>query len=80
MLGGLLIKSGLSRMRARLDHTEFGGAPLFGTNSVCIIGHGASSAKAIKNAIRVAGEFVNQRVNEHIQETLEQAHQGSATR
>jgi glycerol-3-phosphate acyltransferase PlsX len=75
MLGGLLIKSGLSRMRERLDYTEFGGAPLLGTNSVCIIGHGSSSAKAIKNAIRVAGEFVTQRVNEHIQETLERFHQ-----
>ena len=75
MLGGLLMKSGLSRMGKRLNSTEFGGAPLLGTNSVCIIGHGASSAKAIKNAIRVAGEFVSQRVNEHIQEILERAHQ-----
>ena len=80
MLGGLLIKSGLSRMRKRLDPTEFGGAPLLGTNSVCIIAHGASSAKAIKNAIRVAGEFVSQRVNEHIQETLERSHQGIVNR
>ena len=70
MMGGLLIKPTLGRLKRRLDYTEFGGAPLLGVNGICIICHGASSAKAIKNAIRVAGEFVKFHVNEKIQTLL----------
>lgn len=70
MIGGLLIKPTLSRLKRRLDYTEFGGAPLLGVNGICIICHGSSSAKAIKNAIRVAGEFVKFNVNEKIQTIL----------
>ncbi|MFH1858184.1 MAG: phosphate acyltransferase PlsX [Candidatus Omnitrophota bacterium] len=69
-VGGLLIKSSLSRLKKRLDYAEFGGAPLLGVNGICMIGHGSSSAKAIKNAIRVAKEFVKNNVNEQIQTIL----------
>ncbi|MEW6601480.1 MAG: phosphate acyltransferase PlsX [Nitrospirota bacterium] len=41
----------------RTDYTEYGGAPLLGIGSPCIIGHGRSTSKAIKNAIKVAGAF-----------------------
>ena len=70
MMGAMLIKPTLSRLKRRLDYTEFGGAPLLGVNGICIICHGSSSAKAIKNAIRVAGEFVKFNVNEKIQTIL----------
>ena len=69
-MGALLIKPTLSRLKKRLDYTEFGGAPLLGVNGSCIICHGGSSAKAIKNAIRVAGEFVTSQLNEKIQTIL----------
>lgn len=70
IMGGFLIRSSLSRLKKRLDYTEFGGAPLLGVNGTCIICHGASSPKAIKNAIRVASEFVKHRLNEQIQTIL----------
>ncbi len=70
MLGGLLMMPVLSRLKKRLDYTEFGGAPLLGVNGICIICHGASSAKAIKNAIRVAGESIQSGMNEKIQTLL----------
>lgn len=57
-LGGLLLKPALKRIAKRMDYTEYGGAPLLGVNGVCIIAHGSSNAKAIKNAIRVAMESV----------------------
>jgi glycerol-3-phosphate acyltransferase PlsX len=41
-----------------------------GINGVCIICHGKSGAKAIKNAVRVASEFVSQNVNEHIESNI----------
>jgi glycerol-3-phosphate acyltransferase PlsX len=45
-------------MKAKMDYAEYGGAPLLGVNGVCIIGHGRSDAKAIRNAIRAAADAV----------------------
>lgn len=53
-----------------IDYSEYGGAPLLGINGTCIISHGSSSPKAIKNAIKQADEFINNKVNQHIQEDL----------
>ena len=41
-----------------LDYSEIGGAPLLGVGGVSVICHGGSSAKAIRNAIRVAAQAV----------------------
>ena len=70
-VGALLSQPAFSRFKKRIDYTEFGGAPLLGTNGACIICHGASPVKAIKNAIRVAAEWVQLNVNEHIKTALE---------
>jgi glycerol-3-phosphate acyltransferase PlsX len=53
-----------------MDYAEYGGAPLLGVNGTCIIAHGASSPKAIKNAIRLAERLLTHQVNSHIQEDL----------
>jgi len=45
-------------IREKFDYNEYGGAPLLGVKGICIVGHGRSKAKAIKNAIRMAEEFV----------------------
>ena len=52
-LGGMLIRSDVRRLRARVDWREFGGAPLLGIDGVAVVAHGRSDARAIKNAIRV---------------------------
>jgi len=52
--------------RKRLDYAEYGGAPLLGLNGVCIKAHGKSSALAIKNAVRVATQAVENDVVGHI--------------
>jgi len=57
--GALLIKSGLKEMKAKMDYTEYGGAPLLGVCKPVIKAHGSSNAKAIKNAIRQAADFTN---------------------
>jgi len=44
----------LKRVFRVLDYAEYGGAPLLGVNGVSIVCHGASSPRAIKNAIGVA--------------------------
>src|SRR6266498_4734823 len=71
LAGAALSKRAFARMRRRVDYTEMGGAPLLGINGASIICHGASPVKAIKNAVRVAAEWVKSGVNEHIKTALE---------
>jgi len=60
----------LTRLRARVDYSEFGGAPLLGVKGVVIIAHGRSDAKAIANAIGVAQRLAEKDVNKRITEEL----------
>jgi glycerol-3-phosphate acyltransferase PlsX len=69
-MGALLLKPALGRMRRRMDYAEYGGAPLLGVNGISIIGHGRSSAKAIKNAIRAAKTSVERDLNGDIAHEL----------
>lgn len=69
----LLIRKKLSAIRARLDPSEYGGAPLLGVNGVTIIAHGSSNPHAIRNAIRTAAnEALVRNVNSEIVEILAQ--------
>jgi len=70
-LGFLLLKPAFRRFKRRIDYAEYGGAPLLGINGVSIICHGRSSPKAIKNAIRVARDFVVGEINRHIRDDIE---------
>jgi glycerol-3-phosphate acyltransferase PlsX len=54
----------------RYDYHEHGGAPLLGIDGICIICHGSSSDKAIKNGLAVAARYVNARLNARIVEEL----------
>src|SRR5439155_482657 len=56
-VGSLLTRRALRRFRRRVDYSEYGGAPLLGVASVTIVGHGRSSAKAVRNAIAMAYGF-----------------------
>jgi len=69
-VGALLSRSAFSDFKKRLDHTEYGGAPLLGLKGVCFITHGSSNANAIKNAIRVAAEFAERGINDTIEKEL----------
>ena len=70
-LGYYLIKPHFLNFKKMVDHSETGGAPLLGVNGVCIIAHGVSSPKAIKNAIIRAKELVEKKMNDHIREDIE---------
>lgn len=69
-LAALLGRKAFYSLKSKMDYAEYGGAPLLGIDGICIICHGSSSAKAIKNAIRVAGEEVIKNVNKHIVESV----------
>jgi glycerol-3-phosphate acyltransferase PlsX len=66
-VGALLSRSAFSDFKKRLDHTEYGGAPLLGVRGVCIITHGSSNPNAMKNAVRVAAEFSQRGINDSIE-------------
>lgn len=76
-LGALLVKPAFSEIKRSYDYQEYGGVPLLGVNGISIICHGSSTAKAIKNAIRVAEQMRVKSVNEHIAQKLASMEGGS---
>ncbi len=58
-VGSLLTRRALRRFRRRVDYSEYGGAPLLGVAGIVIVGHGRSSAKAVRNAIAMAYRFAS---------------------
>ncbi|MCK8827249.1 phosphate acyltransferase PlsX [Natroniella acetigena] len=70
-LGGLLLKPAFSRVKKKMDYTEYGGAPLLGINGIVIISHGSSNAKAIKNAIKIAQESIEARLIDSIKANID---------
>ncbi len=73
-LGSLLARRALRRFRRRVDYSEYGGAPLLGVAGVAVVGHGRSSAKAVRNAVamtyRFAAERFIERVDRHLSTTV----------
>jgi len=69
-IASLLIMPALRKLRNKLDYAEYGGAPLLGVAGGCIICHGSSKAKAIKNAIRVAKDYAEMNVVQHIRDII----------
>ncbi len=59
-VGYLLSQQAYRRFRKRLDYSEYGGAPLVGVNGLCVVGHGRSSPKAVRNAVAMAARFVRE--------------------
>lgn len=57
-LGALMAKPAFKRVKATMDYTEYGGAPLLGINGGIIKAHGSSDAKAFVSAIRQARQYV----------------------
>jgi glycerol-3-phosphate acyltransferase PlsX len=69
-IGAFLSMPAFRALKKEIDYSEYGGAPLLGVNGVCIISHGSSSAKAIKNGINEAAEFIQHQVNQHIVDAI----------
>lgn len=70
LCGAVLAQGAFRALKAKGNYETYGGSPLLGVNGVVIIAHGSSSALAIRNAVRVALETVENRVNERIEQAL----------
>jgi glycerol-3-phosphate acyltransferase PlsX len=73
-MGALLAKGAFEDVKKRTDYAEYGGAPLLGVKGGCIISHGRSTAKAVKNAVRVARDFATNRIDTKIREKISILH------
>ena len=72
-IGALMMrKKVFVNMKKEVDKDEYGGAPLLGIDGCAIISHGASNAKAIKNAIFQAITYTSSGVNKEIEDLLTQ--------
>ncbi|MCD6256894.1 phosphate acyltransferase PlsX [Candidatus Aerophobetes bacterium] len=69
-MGSFLFRRWFKRIKLSLDYAEYGGVPLLGVNGICIIAHGASSSKAIKNAIKASYRFSKVGINRSIESAL----------
>jgi glycerol-3-phosphate acyltransferase PlsX len=58
---------------AKHDYSEYGGAPLLGIDGVCIICHGRSEERAIRNAVKAACKFLQHGFNDAVVGRLGQA-------
>src|SRR5687768_18431045 len=65
-IGYLLSAQAFRRFRKRLDYSEYGGAPLLGIDGICIVGHGRSSPKAVRNAVTMAARAVREGLTERL--------------
>ena len=73
-VGALVSRGVLNRLRGRMDDSEYGGAVLLGLSGLVIVTHGRSKAPAIRHAIRVAKQAIENEVLGKIQSAMEQHH------
>src|SRR5215471_20912884 len=76
--GAFLVRNAIGTIKDKTNYEEYGGSPLLGVNGICIIAHGASTPLAVKNALRVAAESIEQQVNPHIVEEIRRYHETTA--
>jgi glycerol-3-phosphate acyltransferase PlsX len=69
------IGGALAGVKARYEYKEYGGGPLLGIQGACIICHGSSDARAIKNALRVAAIMGADKIGEEIVKGLSAVHE-----
>ena len=68
-LGALALKGGLTELKTQVSADTYGGAPLLGVKGACIVGHGSSSALAVRNGVLVSARQVREGVSELIAQT-----------
>lgn len=70
-LAAATLKGGLKGLMGRIDPDAMGGAPLLGCKGACIVGHGSSSARAVKNGVLASATYVRSGVSELIAEAVQ---------
>ena len=66
----MIVKTLLGSISKRFNYEEYGGAPLLGVTGNVMIGHGSSSAKAIKHLVYTAARVVDLQMASAIEEAM----------
>lgn len=70
IVGGVMARRAFDRISERTNYARYGGAPLLGVDGIVIVGHGSSTAFAVKHAVRVARTAAEQKIVAAIREGL----------
>ena len=70
-LAAAALKGGLKELKGKIDPDAMGGAPLLGCKGACIVGHGSSNARAIKNGVLASAAYVRSGISELIAEAVQ---------
>ncbi|HEX4414895.1 MAG TPA: phosphate acyltransferase PlsX [Lacipirellulaceae bacterium] len=73
-VGAMICKPAFRAVDAVTNADEYGGSPLLGIDGICIIAHGGSSPRAVKNALRAACSSIQHKLNPHIVEAVQRSH------
>jgi glycerol-3-phosphate acyltransferase PlsX len=66
----MLQRRGLREMRERLDAESYGGAALLGLGGTVVIAHGASTARAVSSACKLAASLTQGNIAEKVRQRL----------
>lgn len=69
-IGAALVAGRLRQLKHELSPDTFGGSPLLGVRGACVVGHGSSSAEAVKNGVLVCARAVRGDVAQVIERTI----------
>jgi glycerol-3-phosphate acyltransferase PlsX len=78
-MGALLARPALEKFRRRVDPRRYNGAMFLGLNGICVKSHGSTDALGFANAISVAAEMIDDRLNDSIREDFAQLSEGLMT-
>lgn len=70
-MGAILLKTVFQKLRKKMDASEYGGAIFLGLNHISVKAHGGSDERAIKNAIKVAAQFIEEDFVEKVKIEME---------
>lgn len=76
-MGAILMKPIFKSLKTKMDSSEYGGALFLGVNGISVKAHGNSSAKGIKNALKVANKFAEDRFVEKLTALMKQEEGGN---
>ncbi len=71
-IGAFLSKKAFSKLKKKIDHSEYGGAPLLGLKGVCMVGHGSSDIRSITSGVRMAFNALESGTNDRLIQALQE--------
>lgn len=72
MLGYLLSRGAINRMKDKVDPRKYNGGMFLGLNGVCVKSHGNSDVLGTEHAILVASELIRNGFNQRVADEIEQ--------